>query len=154
MKKIVFAAAALAAMAITAPAFADSGTNASIGYTDITGSGYSFGLLNARVGWNSNGIGVEGEAGTGLQSSHGVKISSEFGGFVTGQVEASKDFDLFARVGYATVSATGGSDSGFAYGVGAQMFFDMANGVRVEYTNYHLGSSTSSYGISYVRKFK
>ena len=158
MKKIVLAAAALAAMAVTAPAFAaTSSSNLSVGYTDISGSGYNFGVANVRYGWTSGNWGVEGEAGTGVKSDGGVKISSEFGGFLTGQVEASPNFDLFARAGYATFSAGGtgsGSNSGFAYGVGAQWFFDMANGVRLEYTNYDLGSSTSTYGISYVRKFK
>ncbi len=156
MKKIVLAAAAVAAMAIAAPAFAES--NVSVGYTSISDSGYNLGIINGRYGWTSGAFGVEGEVGIGAKSDSGVKLSSEFGVFGTAQVNAADNFVLFARAGYAQATAKGlgssDSESGFAYGAGAQWFFDMNNGVRLEYTNYDLGSSSSTYGISYVRKFK
>ncbi len=189
MKKLLALAAAASVAIIAAPAFADS--NVSIGYSNSNISSFNIGAVTARAGWNSGPFGIEGEGSFGLQSdSNGTgagresaKLSSEFGVFGTAQADVSKDFELFARAGYATadyksthgVSPTAtnssNSSSGFAYGAGAQWNFDAMDGVRVDYTiyNFNVGKHpattapvTPAYGgadadvwsVSYVRKFK
>ena len=150
MKKFLALAAVASVAAIAAPAFADS--NASIGYSNSNISNFNVGAVTGRFGWNSGPLGIEGEGSFGLKSDtngsgasrDSAKLSSEFGIFGTAQADVSKDFELFARAGYATgdyksthgvgSTATSNSDSasGFAYGAGAVWMFDDMNGVRAD----------------------
>jgi hypothetical protein len=160
MKPLYFLAAALAAGAISAPAFAE--TDASIGYSSFDIGSYNLNAVTVRGGWSSAdpsaggvGWGLEAEgafgvgedvSGTGAGRS-ATKLKSEFGAF--GTLSAGSDAVSFAaRAGYATISArnvsgTGStavrssdSEGGFAYGASASWNMNENNGFRVDYTHY------------------
>jgi hypothetical protein len=154
MKKLILAAAIAAACAAAAPAFAESNISGGATYFDL-GSGYNLWTATGRYGWTSGPVGIEGEAHVGIKDNGGVKVDNAFAVFGTAQANLSDSFEVFARAGYVTISASGfgssASDSGAAYGVGAIWFFNDANGARLDYTNL---DQTDTWGLSWVHKFK
>ena len=74
----------------------------------------------------------------------------------SGKLPIGEKFDIFARAGAARTDfngpGTGGSDSGFAYGAGADFYFTQHDGIRADWTR-HDYNDLDSYSVSYVRKF-
>lgn len=156
-KSVILAAAVAVATAIAAPAMAE--TNFSVGYTTLDLDPGDLGALTGRAGWNNGIVGLEGEASLGVADDtifgNKVELNSILGVFGVLQGELSPNFVVFGRAGFARydidVNGTGFDDTGPAYGVGANWFFDQSNGVRFEYTNY---DDADSFGISYVRRMR
>ncbi len=177
MKKVLFAAAAAATLAVSAPALAQTGPFAgttfygTLGYDHVTVDdpdvdlGAITGRLGARV---TPYIGAEVEAGFGVKDDDfgavDVELDNHAAVYAVGFLPVQPNFDLFARVGYGTqeasVSGAGANVSAdgesWNYGVGAQYFFDGANGIRGEWTRHDLeddGGEFDVFSIAYVRKF-
>lgn len=149
-----------------------------IGGFDVEDADINTGAVTARLGARRGvNFGVEGELLVGVSDeeiSDGLdraSIGINYGAtaFLVGFLPITPKAELFARVGVGAVeidAETSGptvgnaSDSGteavFAYGAGAQYFFDGVNGVRGEYTRYN-GDDDSvesdALALSYVRKF-
>lgn len=144
---------------------------------DVEDLDIEFGAVTGRLGAKFNPyFGAEGELQVGVndyeenlggvQVSGGLNYSASV--FAVGYLPVSPQFDVFARLGIgvteveAEASGFGQSvsedESGttFAYGLGAQYFFDGLNGVRADYTRYDGEDSSAeadSLSLSYVRKF-
>ena len=137
-----------------------------LGFASL-GGGYRFG----------DHFGIEGEAAIGIvdQEHEALGFRDSFGiefdlaAFATVYLPVGENADLFARAGYGHTqfgfSAEGpgfsfeestGDDS-FRYGLGGQIFFDEANGVRVTWTRWDEfeedGIDADVFVISYVRRF-
>lgn len=150
MRKFVLAAA-LATAAVAAPAFAQEGPYASAGYTHFDGDNVDVGGVTGRLGYRFHpNFAIEGEATIGTNSDDvtvgGVPVNVEldhaYGIYGVGILPVSPSVDLFARLGYANVKATGTSgpfsarldENGVGYGVGAEWRWNQRWGLRGEYT--------------------
>ena len=101
-----------------------------------------------------------------VDANVGLDVDNYYIGFARGILPVSDEFDIFVRVGYgeanaeadvtaSTLGFTGAasvseSESGFAYGVGAQYDFTGQDGIRLDYT---LLDSTDIISLSYSRRF-
>jgi len=176
MRNFAFTAAAVAVIAIAAPAAAQSFSspvwNGSIGYTNLSSDDVdgSLDALTGRVGARfTPHFGAEGEFSIGLGEEAVVpgvdaRLNHDAAVYAVGAVPVSPNLELFGRLGYGTteleVSGPGGSISdsneSWNYGVGANYFFDGANGVRGDYTRrdyQHDGGTADVWSVSYVRRF-
>ncbi len=131
-------------------------------------------------------VGVEGEFSFGVVDSEqqgelpiggdaipftvSTSLTNALAGYVVGFFPITQKFEILARLGVGQAEAdveiraddldlvdamSGGGDF-YAVGVGAQYFFDGANGVRAEYTRFEVtddGGDFDSVSISYVRSF-
>lgn len=162
MKKLLLAAAAVAATAVAAPAFAQA--HGSVSYSSISVDDFDLSAITGRFGWDQGMLGIEGEASVGLDDDTigavTVELEHEFGVFGRLRGEVSENLELFARAGYVTtsidVNGVSIDESGFAFGAGANWFFDGLNGVRGEYTQYDVGNGTEAdvWSIGFVRRFR
>jgi outer membrane immunogenic protein len=164
-------AAALASLAIAAPAAAEVYGN--VGYTFVDAQDVNLGAIGGKLGYKFNPyVGVEAEAAFGANDDTvrvgavpvKVKLQNAAAAYVVGFYPATPKLDLFARVGYGTTkikasalgaSASGDSD-GWNAGVGAQYFFTDKDGVRGEYTKWDVAGDNvdaNTWAVSYVRKF-
>lgn len=173
--KLLFATMALAAVAVSAPAFAQTAAPevsgyATLGYSNTHTDSVNLGAITGRLGVRGyRYFGVEGEASVGVTKDKlqgvNLRVKDEFAGYAVGFLPVSSDVDVFARVGYGTtgikgnignVSASDNSES-VNYGAGAQYFFAHGpNGVRVDFTRFdftHDGGAANVVSLSYVRKF-
>ncbi|MEJ0024135.1 MAG: porin family protein [Alphaproteobacteria bacterium] len=115
-------------------------------------------------------FGVEGEATFGVDDDTTtvggvpvkVDLNHQYGVYGVGFVPLNDKFDLFGRVGYATIDAKGRSgpitagidDDGVAFGGGAQYNFTPRFGVRAEYTRLEgQDDSANAWGLSGNVKF-
>jgi len=165
MKKLLIAAAGVAALAMAAPAAAE--TYGSIGYSKIDVDPVNVGAITGRFGWASESFfGVEGEASFGLDDDTvaGVKaeLKTDIGVYAVARLPLNEQFRLLARVGYARteVEYTPGGDADsdhLAWGLGAEWFFDAANGARLDWTQRDteddIGQDADVFTLSYVRRF-
>jgi hypothetical protein len=162
-----------AACLLTGTAFAGDGPkNASIGYLAIDGDDVTLGSLVARWGVDfSPNFGIEGEASYGIVDDDvdvlgtDVEVSAEFGfgGYLIGRLPMGQNgSDIFGRVGYQTVSieaetaGVSGDDDldGFAFGVGTNIMFDEANGLRLDFTRFEGDDAEAdTFAIAYVRRY-
>jgi outer membrane immunogenic protein len=151
MKKLAFAAALLAATAMTVPAFAQEGFNASVGYTHFDGEDVQVGGITGRLGYRFHpNFGVEGEATFGVKDDDvdtpfgtaNVELDNAWGLYGVAYAPLSENLDLFGRVGYANVEANasiGGAtvgldEDGVGFGGGIQWRPMGTWGIRAEYT--------------------
>lgn len=174
MKKILFLAAASAALMATPALAQESRVQGSIGYSQMDGSDGDLGAVTGRLGYNfSPNIGVEGEASFGVQEDEfdiapGVtgdaRLEYDAAAYVVGTLPVSPNLELFARAGYGVtevkVDAAGFTaredGQSFNYGAGAKFFFDSQNGVRADWTRREFeddGGQFDIYSLSYVRRF-
>jgi outer membrane immunogenic protein len=179
MKTFIALAATAFLCAIASPALAEGEFSPTTFYVNAGYTAYhisdgaesaTLSALGGRVGARfGKYLGVEGEAGFGVNTANfsgaNVKFSSEVAGYVVGYFPVDPHGDVFARVGYGheTASASAGgptvtaSENTVNFGGGGQYFFTANDGVRLEYTRYQPtdggdgGSDTVS--IAYVRKF-
>jgi outer membrane autotransporter protein len=105
-------------------------------------------VLVARGGYMFNrNFAVEAMAAAGLSSGNisGVtlKVDSAFGVYLKGQVEVARQFELYARAGWArttlstNVASGTSNDNSFSYGAGAQYRFNKNWYVQGEYTSLY-----------------
>jgi hypothetical protein len=176
MKTLLIAAAGIAALALAAPASAQtapySGVNwyGNLGYTDFDASGGNLSAITGRLGARfGQYFGVEGELSGGLGVSHAsggadVHLNNQEALYGVAFLPLSPNADLFARGGYgwaAYHTSLDGVNNSFNgqswnFGAGGQYFFDHANGVRVDYTREEAtnhGPDANVWGVSYVHKF-
>lgn len=174
MKTLALSTLAAVAALSAAPAVAQDGPsyNGSIGYSRVTTEGTDANLdaLTARFGARFNPyLGAEGEASIGVNGEEvapgvDVELDHQFAVYGVAFAPVSENLDLFARLGYGqselSVSGPGfgASEDGesWNYGVGAQYFFDGANGVRGDWTRHDFkddGGEADVFSVSYVRKF-
>ncbi len=176
MKFVLTAASALALGLISAPAFAadppadtSNGLYGTLGWAGVSDSSHMVNGVQGRVGYRfMNYFGVEGEAAFGVGDTSlgsGVKahLNNEAGAYAVGFLPVNQNFDLFARAGWAEddVSVKGGGSTlsgnanGFAWGAGAQYYWDGKNGIRGDWTrqDFSHGNNVDVWGVSYTRKF-
>ena len=171
-----FLKAALAATAVTAFATSVQAQEASP-YINVGVQSYEFDFHNVvgRVGYNfSENFGIEAEASFAVSGEkeefEGVEvettISSSFAAYLVGRYPVSEQFDLFGRVGYASITgkftakgngfdeSDSGTADGFGIGGGVQFNLDDSNGIRLGYTTLEGdGASGDVFDLVYVRKF-
>lgn len=176
MKRTLLATAAgLGIAAIAAPA-ASAQIYGGVGYTvfqaDVNGDNANLGALMGRVGFKTNPfLGVEGEFSIGIQDDNfdvlgqqvNVGLDNEYGAFAVGWLPIPLVGDLFARVGYASLSVSadapglgsfGDDGSGLAYGAGFQLSSIPFTKLRIEYTRYEPDQGdVDSLGISALLQF-
>ena len=175
--RTVLLTASAAALLVAAPAKAQDQSGSrwygNIGYGNVSAesSDVDFNALNARVGTRFTPyVGAEGELGIGLgeqEVAPGVdaRLNYDAAAYVVGFVPVTDRFEVLGRVGYGvtemelegpaggTVSEDGDS---LNYGLGAQYFFDEANGVRADWTRRDFqddGGEADAWTINYVRRF-
>ena len=175
MKTLLIAAAGIAALAMAAPASAQtapySGVSwyGNLGYTDFNPNNANISAITGRLGARiGQYFGVEGELSGGIGNSHydgaSLHLNNQEAIYGVGFLPVSPNADLFARVGYGgadyKISSSGSTFSGnlqsWNFGAGGQYFFDHANGIRVDYTREEAtdhGPDANVWGVSYVRKF-
>lgn len=170
MKSLAVAASAVALLALPGLASAQQAATVygTVGYAHVDTDVADLGAIQARLGAKFHpNFGVEGEAAFGIDDEDvgigSVELKHQLGIYGVGFLPVNENFDLLARVGYSTAevkaSAPGisvsGDDSGWAFGVGGQYFFDGVNGVRVDYTRheYDDGVDADVWGIAYSRRF-
>jgi len=174
MKFLLITASAVAALCVSAPAFAQSiqgyGT---LGYTDDNTGNNNLGAVTGRIGGRFDRyLGVEGEGGVGVGSDGtsvgglpaNAHLNDEYGAYAVGFLPITPHFDLLGRVGWGAVDsrihqdglAFNNHDDGLAFGGGAQYFFDHANGIRADYTRQDYGplnQDSNVWSLAYVRRF-
>lgn len=125
------------------------------GYTHLDTNGPDLGALTGRVGVGfGQNFAVEGEASLGVKDSRGVELDNQLGLFGVGKLPINDRFDIFARAGVSrTEVSPGGDQDGFAYGVGANMYFTDKDGVRLDVTRHDYAGKLDSASVSYVRRF-
>lgn len=107
-------------------------------------------------GYLGLGAGKANTTENGKDNGEEFKVKSSFGVFVKPKVMVSNELELFARVGYlenkfntisqnATYKTTNGS---FAYGVGANYYFDKRTYVTGSYMNYNNKDGFKVNGLS------
>jgi outer membrane immunogenic protein len=167
MKHLIAAAAAASALALAAPAFAETYVN--LGYSMTDSEDVNLGAVTGRLGWKSaTPFGVEGEASFGVDDDElgGVKVEldSQWAIYGTATASVSDTAQVFARIGYGSTDikasagsiSASGSDESWNFGVGGQFFFSGDNGVRADYTrmDFDEGGDADVWSISYVRRFR
>lgn len=182
MIKSLIAAGALGAALTAAPAMAqpmsmpDTSVYWTLGYSHATYEDGELGGVTGRLGVRfGRFFGVEGEVTVGVAGDEvrylgtdvDVDLNHDLGIYAVGFAPVNPNFDVFGRVGYGTtdleasVAGFTASDNqeSFNFGVGAQYFFDGANGVRGEYTRKEFDDSGTGDGganvwsLAYTRRF-
>lgn len=176
MKSLVVAASAVALLALPGLASAQEATTVygNIGYAHVDVEDADLGAIQARLGARFHpNFGVEGEAAFGINDEDvtiapgvngSLELKHQLGIYGVAFLPVNENFDLLARVGYSTAeveaNVTGlgsGSDddSGWAFGVGGQYFFDGVNGVRVDYTRHEYDDDIDAdiWSVAYSRRF-
>jgi len=175
MKTLLIAAAGVAALALAAPASAQtapySGVSwyGNLGYTNFNPDNANFSAITGRVGARfGQYFGVEGELSGGFGNSHidgaNVHLQNQEAIYGIGFLPVAPNADLFARVGYGGadyhVSSGGAGFNGnlqsWNFGAGGQYFFDHANGIRLDYTREDAtnhGPDANVWGVAWVHKF-
>ncbi|HEX8233691.1 MAG TPA: porin family protein [Caulobacteraceae bacterium] len=184
MIKSLVAAGALGAALISAPAVAqplamptDTSVYGTLGYSHGSYEDVDLGGITGRLGVRfGRFFGVEGEATVGVTSDEvniagtdvDVDLNHDLGVYAVGFAPVNPNFDILGRVGYASTdleaSAGGfsasGSNESWNFGVGAQYYFDGANGVRGEYTRKEFDdngaggdASADVWSLAYTRRF-
>lgn len=172
-----FVLASLAAAALVSPALADlasegsnKGFTAGVGYSLWSADDGDVGAVTARGRYMFTdfvGAEVEGSFGVKDETTGGfdIGIDTSFGGFAVVGAPVAENFDIFARLGYATTSfdvsgfgLSGSADiDGVAYGVGAEYFFTKSLGIRGDFTKYDGGDDVAGeadvFSISGVIRF-
>ena len=148
MRRITTLAAA-AATILGAQAAAQSGYG-SVGAT--VNEGFDDVGLTGRVGADlAQYFAIEGEGNYFFDSEVGY-----FGGYGVGKFPASEQITLLGRLGYGVLTNfDGGSEDGFAYGVGAEFAVNPRGAVRADYTRLDFGDGTDEgfLSVSYVFRF-
>ena len=181
MKNALIAAASLAAIATVVPAAAmaqdtaptNTGAYVNLHAGAVDADNIDPKVIGGRLGYRFNDwIGVEGELATGLKSDKdtvaGVDVSYKLkhsaAAYLVGFAPIATNTDLIARIGYGTskvrakaagVSVSDSEDS-FNFGVGAQHYFDGANGVRIDYTRQEFSGGNADanvWSVGYTRRF-
>ncbi|HYF23248.1 MAG TPA: outer membrane beta-barrel protein [Caulobacteraceae bacterium] len=174
MKFVVSAAvAAIALAASAATAQAETNWYASAGYSNFSTEGFADHDLDAvtvRVGTRFLGfLGAEAEGSFGMGAEDiggglGVKLNDQFAGYLVGAFPVSENLEVFARVGYGSLSlrvvdqddspVANGEGNSMNYGVGGAYFFDGLNGIRGDYTRHDFEDGEADVlSVSYVRRF-
>lgn len=181
---LVLGAAAVAAASASAQDLSTQPDNTAdhywygmLGYTAhevfSTDLGTIDGRLGARWGW----VGIEGEAGVGVNHQRignkftsptgvpgsSVGINAQQSIYGVGYLPLGHNIDLFARVGvgltqwnFKGMAHPDDNDTNWNIGGGGQWFWDGSNGLRAEYTRENFQRApedSNSWSISYVRKF-
>ena len=148
-----------------------------LGFTDHEAFSSSLDTIDGRLGARWGFLGVEGEAGVGINHhrignhftspagvpGNTVGINNQQTIYGVGYLPLGRNIDLFARIGYGRtgwnfkgMAHPSDNDTNWNAGGGGQWFWDGSNGVRAEYTHEnfnHALASSDSWSISYVRKF-
>jgi hypothetical protein len=171
----MFAAGALALLipaAASAQTFSPTTFYGNVGYAGTSVEEVDLGAIQGRLGARfGRFIGVEGEVSFGVQDDTvteqnvdvDIGLNHAEGIYLVGFAPLSPEFDLLARVGYSNAEISGESgnvnidvsDSGIAYGVGAQYHFDGRNGVRFDYTRHDFDDigDADVWSVAYSRRF-
>ncbi len=168
------AAAAVALMAVPAAAqsLSDPSWYGTVGVANVGAEDTDVDLnaVTGRIGARLNPyFGVEGEASFGVGEEEvataiDAQLNHDAAAYAVGFFPVSNNFEVFGRVGYGTteIEVSGGgltaSEDGQSlnYGVGAQYFFDGANGVRGDWTRRDFEDDNGEadvWSVSYVRRF-
>jgi opacity protein-like surface antigen len=139
---------------------------ASLGYIGHDEHG-ELGSVVGRIGSRWNFIGVEGEAGWGVNRrstavGQTIAIDNQQTVYVLGYIPVQPNIDLFGRVGYGRTewNYTGqdhpqSNDTNWNLGGGGQWFFDPNNGLRAEYMYEFFAHALNAndWSISWVHRF-
>ena len=174
MQSVLFTAAATAALALAAPAFAQSfGVYGTLGGEDLNSDSANVGAITGRIGVRPIPyLGVEGELSAGVGSDHvnvggvrtSVHVDDQYAGYAVGFLPIAPNFDVLGRIGYGAtdlhLNRPGESFrenvTSWNAGVGAQYFVDGKDGVRADYTREtasHSDLDANVWSLAYVRKF-
>lgn len=162
MKKVLIAAAALAALGVASPVFAQS-TYGSVEYSNVHANSFNLDAITGTYGWNPGVVGVEGEASLGVNGdtsgANTGRLNYEVGAYGVAKGQLNPDFAVFGRAGYsyteAKVNGVTGHDDGLAYGAGVIWSPGGGpNGLRAEYTRHDYNASNADvWSIGYSRRF-
>lgn len=147
MKTAAAFLAVSAALAVAAPAAAETGVYANGGYTQFDADDISLGGVTGRLGYRFHqNFAVEGEATFGVNDDQvgavDVELDHAVGVFAVGILPVAPNLDVFGRVGYGQIEASASvpgfsasaDEDGVAFGGGAQYMFTPKFGVRGDYT--------------------
>jgi len=177
---ILFAAASMSVIALSAPAFAqdtsvtNTGAYGNLGYAHFGHSSPDLDAIQGRLGYRFNNYaGVEGELATGLGNDKttiapGVDAKTSLRHqeaiYGVGFLPVTPQWDVIARLGYGNTKmrtkVAGVSDSdntqSWNLGVGTQYHLDPKNGIRADYTRHeyqHDDGHADVWSIGYNRRF-
>jgi opacity protein-like surface antigen len=176
MKTLLIAAASIAALAVAAPAMAQTAPNTNVswygtlGYSDFNPDSANLSAITGRLGARfGQYFGVEGELSGGLGVSHaggGVDehLNNQEALYGVAFLPIAPNADLFARGGYGWSNyqvSLNGVNNGFNsqswnFGAGGQYFFSRSNGVRLDYTREDAtdhAPDANVWSVAYVHKF-
>jgi len=180
MKMFLIAAASIAALAVAAPASAQSMNFSNVqwygnlGYTNYGDQDANLDTVTGRLGARfAQYFGVEGEASAGLGGGDhantyagpvGLHLANQEAIYAVGFLPITPRADLFARAGYggttilaeAPGAAIAGTHGSFDFGGGGQYFFTHADGIRADYTRYDYGDNipaANTWSVAWVHKF-
>ncbi|MDX2232878.1 MAG: porin family protein [Hyphomonadaceae bacterium] len=137
----------LGALAVAAPAHAQTGAYVNGGYTHYETEDVTLGGVGGRLGYRFHpNFAVEGEAAFGVKDDDigpvTVELDHQVGVYGVGILPVTPQLDLFGRVGWAKVEASAsvpglsvdGEEDGVAFGGGAQYMLTDKVGIRGDYT--------------------
>lgn len=167
--KTLLASAALAALVGFGAHAQDSQFQLSGGYSVFDLKHGDVNGLTLRGGYNfSDMLGVEVEGSMGLKDDKigtgnllgDVKLQHAFAGYARAGMPLGEQFNVFARAGYSTIKVKydypnvnyTDTDSGLAYGVGAEWNFMENSGLRLDYVRHNSGK-TNQFTVSYAYRF-
>ena len=177
MKTLLIAAAGIAALALAAPAMAQTAPASNVswygtlGYSDFNPDSANLSAITGRLGARfGQYFGVEGELSGGLGVSHAsggtdVHLDNQEALYGVGFLPINPNADLFVRAGYGWAdyhTSLDGVNSSFNgqswnFGAGGQYFFSHSNGVRLDYTREDAtenhGPDANVWSVAYVHKF-
>ena len=177
-KSLIAAAAAIACVAASAPAFAQTttfepvGIYGNLGYSYVHSDPFGLNAVQGRLGARfGKYVGAEGELAFGVNTDTdtatgvALKLRNSYNGYVVGFLPVMPNVDLLARVGYGhtnlrysgtVVPNLDLGENSVNYGGGAQVFLTPHDGIRAEYTRFnfnHSNPDANVWSVSYVRKF-
>ena len=167
--KTVLSAVALVVLAGVAAQAQSNQFELSGGYSVFDLKRGDLNALTVRGTYNfTEHFGAEAEGSFGIKDdtvtigglTGDVKLKHALAAYGRAQYPLGEQFSVFARVGYSTIkvdadeslAVTGETESGLAYGVGAQWNFMGNNGLRFDYTR-HNEANTDQWTLSYGYRF-
>ena len=175
----LLSAIAASASLLAAPAFAESFDGPSLygtlGYSAFDGQEAELGAITGRIGAKLHpNFGAEAEGSIGVKKddlefsingSGEYELKHDAAIYAVGFLPLHDRFELFARVGYGKTNIESSvrgvpalqDGSSVNYGLGANVFFTDADGLRADWTRRDFkddkAGEADTWSVSYIRRF-